>query len=182
MKIDIEDFKKVEKPTTKIKAVTNIVLNDSLVVENVMVLEGDNALFVTMPSVKKADGTSIDVAHPTTVNLAADITTSVLDVFDTGSYNRGPAEEMHVTDVRIKLIDSRDTKVKAIVNLLLNNEFAINGIKIIDEKVGNDKVHKIFMPTYKFNDEWRNIVYAINQKFAEEMIDKILAEYKKLAK
>lgn len=48
----------------KLKAFVTVTFDDSFVVRNLKVIQGQNGLFVAMPSRKMADGSHKDIAHP----------------------------------------------------------------------------------------------------------------------
>lgn len=48
----------------KLKAYVTITFDDCFVVRDVKVIEGNNGLFVAMPSKKRKDGSFKDTAHP----------------------------------------------------------------------------------------------------------------------
>ena len=48
----------------KMKAIVSITLDDQFVVHDVRVIEGNNGLFVAMPSKRTPDGEFKDIAHP----------------------------------------------------------------------------------------------------------------------
>ncbi len=48
----------------KMRAVVSITLDNEFVVHDIKVIEGDNGLFIAMPSRKSADGEFKDIAHP----------------------------------------------------------------------------------------------------------------------
>jgi stage V sporulation protein G len=48
----------------KLKAYVTITFDNSFIVRDLKVIEGNNGLFVAMPSRKKKDGTFKDIAHP----------------------------------------------------------------------------------------------------------------------
>lgn len=182
MKIIVEKLRKIESINNNVNGITNILLNDSLVVENIKIIEGENGYFVAMPSRQKTDGTFKDIVHPTTKDLAINITKTILDAFNYGSYNQGNLEEFHVTDVKIYLISNPETNIKGISSVVLNNEFVINDIKIIEEFVNGQKTYKIYMPTWKYKEELRNVAYAIDKKLVEEIINKVIDKYKEEVK
>lgn len=65
---------------------------------------------------------------------------------------------MTVTDVRIRRVDS-DGKMKAVVSITIDDEFAIHDIKVIQ----GDKGLFIAMPSRKAKDgEYRDIAHPIN--------------------
>jgi len=48
----------------KLKAFVTVTFDDSFVVRNLKVIQGQNGLFVAMPSRKMVDGSHKDIAHP----------------------------------------------------------------------------------------------------------------------
>ncbi len=78
---------------------------------------------------------------------------------------------MTVTDVRIRRVDS-DGKMKAVVSITIDDEFAIHDIKVIQ----GDKGLFIAMPSRKAKDgEYRDIAHPINST-TRDNIQKIILE------
>lgn len=48
----------------KMRAIASITFNDCFVVHDVRIIDGNNGLFVAMPSKRTADGVFRDIAHP----------------------------------------------------------------------------------------------------------------------
>jgi stage V sporulation protein G len=48
----------------RLRGFANITFDDSFVVRGIRIVEGDDGLFVSMPSHRKPDGTYQDIAHP----------------------------------------------------------------------------------------------------------------------
>jgi len=48
----------------QLKPFVNIVIDDAFIVRNIKVIEGENGLFVAMPSRKLSNGEYRDIAHP----------------------------------------------------------------------------------------------------------------------
>ena len=48
----------------KLKAVVSITMDDEFVVHDIKVIEGQNGLFIAMPSRKMGEGDFRDIAHP----------------------------------------------------------------------------------------------------------------------
>ena len=55
--------RKVDKEG-KMKAVGSVTIDDEFVVHDIKVIEGENGLFIAMPSRRSADGQYRDIAHP----------------------------------------------------------------------------------------------------------------------
>ncbi len=64
MKITSVSVRKVEKEGSRMKGIASILLDDAFAVHDIRVIEGDNGLFIAMPSRKTATGGYRDIAHP----------------------------------------------------------------------------------------------------------------------
>ena len=65
----------------KMKAVVSVTFDNSFVVHDVKVVEGQNGLFVAMPSRKTSEGEFRDIAHPISADAREYIQTSVLQAY-----------------------------------------------------------------------------------------------------
>ena len=82
---------------------------------------------------------------------------------------------MQITDVRVRKI-TKEGRMKAIVSITLDNEFAIHDIKIIE----GEKGLFIAMPSKKSTDgEYRDIAHPINSETREKIQSIILDGYEK---
>ena len=63
MEITAVKIRKVEREGSRVKGYATVTLDDCFVVRNIRIIQGDDKLFVAMPSRKTADGHE-DVAHP----------------------------------------------------------------------------------------------------------------------
>ena len=48
----------------KLKAFVSIILDDCFVVSDIKIIQGNNGLFISMPSKKRKNGSFRDIAHP----------------------------------------------------------------------------------------------------------------------
>lgn len=87
MKIKAE-IKSIFEDGGKLKAVSNLVIEDCFVVKNVRVIDGKNGLFVSMPSHKNADGKYSDICFPIVSEVREQIVKEVL-----GAYHEALAED-----------------------------------------------------------------------------------------
>lgn len=82
---------------------------------------------------------------------------------------------MEITDIRLKKV-TKEGKMKAIVSITLDNEFAVHDIKVIE----GEKGLFIAMPSRKAADgDYRDIAHPINQSARERIQNLILDEYEK---
>lgn len=82
---------------------------------------------------------------------------------------------MQITDVRVRKI-TKEGRMRAIVSITLDNEFAIHDIKIIE----GEKGLFIAMPSKKSADgEYRDVAHPINADTREKIQSIILEGYEK---
>lgn len=82
---------------------------------------------------------------------------------------------MEITDVRVRKICD-DDKMKAIVSITIDNEFAVHDIKIID---GTNGLF-IAMPSRRLEKgEFRDIAHPLTKETREKVRDAIFAGYEK---
>ena len=64
MKITSVTVKKIDKENSRMKGIASVLLDDCFAVHDIRIIEGDNGLFIAMPSRKTATGGYRDIAHP----------------------------------------------------------------------------------------------------------------------
>ena len=80
---------------------------------------------------------------------------------------------MKITDVRVRKI-SKESKMRAIVSITIDDEFVVHDIKVIE----GDKGLFIAMPSKKSTDgEYRDIAHPINSTTRTEIQNIILTKY-----
>lgn len=80
---------------------------------------------------------------------------------------------MQITDVRVRKV-TKEGKMKAVVSITLDNEFAVHDIKVIE----GEKGLFIAMPSRKAADgEYRDIAHPINSETRERIQSIILEKY-----
>ncbi len=65
----------------KLKAFVNVTFDNCFVVRGMKVIQGNNGLFISMPSRKATDGTYRDVAHPINNEFRRQIEQAILDKY-----------------------------------------------------------------------------------------------------
>ena len=81
---------------------------------------------------------------------------------------------MQITDVRIRKVE-KESKMKAVVSITIENEFVVHDIKVIE----GEKGLFIAMPSRKAGDgEYRDIAHPINSETREKLQKLILEKYK----
>lgn len=66
----------------KMRAVASITLDDEFVVHDIKIIDGQNGLFIAMPSKKMSDGDFRDVAHPIRSEVRAQIRDTLFEAYE----------------------------------------------------------------------------------------------------
>lgn len=73
----------------KMKAVVSVTLNDEFVVHDIKVIEGENGLFIAMPSKKASDGEYRDIAHPINSTTRDAMQKQILEAYEKALMEEG---------------------------------------------------------------------------------------------
>ena len=66
----------------KMKAIVSVTFDNVFVVHDIKVIEGQNGLFIAMPSRKTPDGEFKDIAHPINTDTREKIQNSILKAYE----------------------------------------------------------------------------------------------------
>jgi stage V sporulation protein G len=66
----------------KMKAIVSVTFDDEFVVHDIKIIEGQNGLFIAMPSRKMADGEFRDIAHPINAATRQKIQDAVFEEYE----------------------------------------------------------------------------------------------------
>lgn len=66
----------------KMKAIVSVTFDNEFVVHDIKIIEGQNGLFIAMPSRKTPDGEFKDIAHPINTETREKIQTSILETYE----------------------------------------------------------------------------------------------------
>ena len=81
---------------------------------------------------------------------------------------------MKVSDVRIRLVNKEDNKLKAVASITIDDCFVVHDIKVIEAEDGAF----IAMPSRKTNDgEYKDIAHPLNTETRELLKKAILTAY-----
>ena len=81
MKITDIRIRKVDADS-KMKAVVSVTFDDEFVVHDIKIIEGQNGLFIAMPSRKMGEGDFRDIAHPLKSETRNRIRDAILEEYD----------------------------------------------------------------------------------------------------
>ena len=82
MKITSVSVRKIEKEGSRMKGIASVLLDDSFAVHDIRIIEGDNGLFIAMPSRKTATGGYRDIAHPINPEVRSMFEEAILEAYD----------------------------------------------------------------------------------------------------
>ncbi|WP_300452227.1 SpoVG family protein [Fusobacterium sp.] len=82
---------------------------------------------------------------------------------------------MKITDIKIR-IAKEDTKLKAFVDITLENLLIIYGIKLIKSEKG----FIVCMPSIKKGEKYLDTVHPANAEFRKYLTDEIVTKYQEL--
>lgn len=82
MQITDVRLRKVNNQDTRMKALVSITFEDSFVIHDLRVIEGNNGLFVAMPSKRTPDGEFRDIAHPINSEMRQHVQEEIMRVYE----------------------------------------------------------------------------------------------------
>ena len=81
MKITSVNVRKIEKEGSRMKGIASVLIDDSFAVHDIRIIEGDNGLFIAMPSRKTATGGYRDIVHPINPETRKIFEDEILDAY-----------------------------------------------------------------------------------------------------
>ena len=81
LKITSVNVRRVDKEDSRMKGIASVLLDDCFAVHDIRIIEGDNGLFIAMPSRKTATGGYRDIAHPINPEVRAMFQDAILDAY-----------------------------------------------------------------------------------------------------
>ena len=85
---------------------------------------------------------------------------------------------MKISDIRIRLVEKDDSKLKAVASITIDDCFVVHDVKILE---GNDGDYFIAMPSKKTPEgEYKDIVHPLNTETREQIKAVVLEEFKKV--
>ena len=78
----------MEKENSRMKGIASVLLDDSFAVHDIRIIEGDNGLFIAMPSRKTPTGGYRDIAHPINPDVRKMFEDAILE-----EYNKEETED-----------------------------------------------------------------------------------------
>ena len=91
MKITSVNVRKIDKEGSRMKGIASVLWDDSFAVHDIRIIEGDNGLFIAMPSRKTATGGYRDIAHPINPEVRKMFEDAILEAYENAE--EAPANE-----------------------------------------------------------------------------------------
>jgi len=85
MKITSVKVRKIEKEGSRMKGIASVVIDDAFAVKDIRIIEGENGLFIAMPSRKYPNGEYRDVAHPINAETRAVFEDAIIEEYNNTS-------------------------------------------------------------------------------------------------
>ena len=82
MKFTDVRIRKVEKEDNKLRAIASVTIEECFVIHDIKVIEGNEGLFIAMPSRKTKEGEYKDIAHPINSDTRKELSVAVLKAYD----------------------------------------------------------------------------------------------------
>ena len=93
MKITSVNVRKIEKEGSRMKGIASVLLDDSFAVHDIRIIEGDNGLFIAMPSRKTAVGGYRDIAHPINPEVRTMFEEAIFEAYNNAEDEASDEEE-----------------------------------------------------------------------------------------
>lgn len=92
MKITSVNVRKFEKEDSRMRGIASVLLDDCFAVHDIRIIEGDNGLFIAMPSRKTATGGYRDIAHPINTEVRKMFEDTILEAYNNAEVEKTTEE------------------------------------------------------------------------------------------
>ena len=82
MKISDVRIRFVKREDSKLKAVASMTIDDCFVIHDIKIIDGNDGVFVAMPSRKTSDGEYKDIAHPINTQTREEVISVILSAYE----------------------------------------------------------------------------------------------------
>ena len=87
---------------------------------------------------------------------------------------KGRYANLKITDIRVRIVNNNNDKLKAVASITIDDELVVHDIKIIN----GDKGYFLSMPSRKTAEgEFKDIVHPIKTEVREQLKEQILKAY-----
>ncbi len=85
MEITSVSVRKITKENSRLRGIASVLLDNAFAIHDIRIIEGDNGLFIAMPSRKTATGEYKDVCHPINPDVRSKFTDAILEEYNKAS-------------------------------------------------------------------------------------------------
>ena len=93
MQVTSVSVRKIEKEGSRMKGIASILLDDAFAVHDIRINQGDNGLFIAMPSRKTATGGYRDIAHPINPDVRKMLEDAIIKEYNNTEVSTEPESE-----------------------------------------------------------------------------------------
>ena len=93
MEITSVKIRKVERENSRMKGIASVVVDNAIAIHDIRIIEGDNGLFIAMPSRKTPTGEYRDIAHPISQEVRTMFEKEILDAYEKADDVQTSSEE-----------------------------------------------------------------------------------------
>ena len=170
-----------------VKAYASIVFDDKFKVTGISIRENSRGnLFVSMPSYRSSEvgsdgkATYRQFCHPTTKEFNKELSEAILRAYREGYDEMGfdSGTDQLSFYIKVNPLSESSGNVEALVTVIFNRKFAVNGIRIVNGANGKF----IAMPSQKKSnagagDEYVDVCYPVTKEFREMLYENIFRAY-----
>jgi stage V sporulation protein G len=93
MEITSVKIRKFEREGSRMKGFASVVVDNAIAIHDIRIIEGDNGLFIAMPSRKTPTGEYKDTVHPINQEVRTMFEKEILDAYDKADEVQAEDEE-----------------------------------------------------------------------------------------
>ena len=82
MEITSVKIRKVERENSRMKGIASVVVDNAIAIHDIRIIEGDNGLFIAMPSRQTSTGGYKDIAHPINTETRQMFEKAILEAYE----------------------------------------------------------------------------------------------------
>ena len=82
MKITSVTVRKIDKENSRMKGIASVLIDECFAVHDIRIIEGDNGLFIAMPSRQTSTGQYRDIAHPINSETRDKLQQTILEKYE----------------------------------------------------------------------------------------------------
>ena len=83
MEITSVKIRKVERENSRMKGIASVVVDNAIAIHDIRIIEGDNGLFIAMPSRQTSTGGYRDIAHPINSETRQVFEKEIIEAYET---------------------------------------------------------------------------------------------------